>query len=64
MELALQVGSGVALVQVVEGEEMQFSEKFACLHCQRSFEELQPRMFSFNTPYGACPQCMGLGTTQ
>jgi len=63
MELALKVGSGVALVQVVDGEEMQFSEKFACMYCQRSFEELQPRMFSFNTPYGACPECMGLGTS-
>jgi excinuclease ABC subunit A len=63
MELALRVGSGVALVQVVEGEEMQFSERFACLTCQRSFEELQPRMFSFNTPYGACPECSGLGTS-
>ncbi len=63
MELALRVGMGVAAVQVVEGEEMSFSEKFACLNCQRSFEELQPRMFSFNTPYGACPQCTGLGTT-
>jgi excinuclease ABC subunit A len=61
MELALKVGGGVALVQVVDGEEMQFSERFACLYCQRSFEELQPRMFSFNTPYGACPECMGLG---
>ncbi len=37
--------------------------KFACLNCQRSFEELQPRMFSFNTPYGACPECTGLGAT-
>jgi excinuclease ABC subunit A len=63
MELALRVGNGVAMVQVVDGDEMTFSERFACLHCQRSFEELQPRMFSFNTPYGACPQCTGLGTT-
>jgi len=63
MELALKVGGGIALVQVVDGEEMQFSEKFACMYCQRSFEELQPRMFSFNTPYGACPECMGLGTS-
>jgi excinuclease ABC subunit A len=62
MELALKVGGGIALVQVVDGEEMQFSEQFACMYCQRSFEELQPRMFSFNTPYGACPECMGLGT--
>jgi excinuclease ABC subunit A len=42
-------------------EQLQFSEKFACLHCQRSFDELQPRMFSFNSPYGACPECTGLG---
>jgi excinuclease ABC subunit A len=63
MELALRVGTGVALVQVVDGEQMQFSERFACLYCQRSFEELQPRMFSFNTPYGACPECTGLGTS-
>jgi len=63
MELALRVGNGVAMVQVAEGEEMQFSERFACGHCQRSFEELQPRLFSFNTPYGACPECTGLGTS-
>ena len=44
-------------------EEMRFSERFACIDCQRSFEELQPRLFSFNTPYGACPDCMGLGTS-
>lgn len=63
MELALRVGNGVALIQVVDGEEMQFSERFACLRCQRSFEELQPRLFSFNTPHGACAECMGLGTS-
>ena len=63
MELALRVGSGVALVKIVDGDEMQFSERFACPECQRSFEELQPRLFSFNTPYGACPQCTGLGTS-
>ncbi len=63
MELALRVGNGVALVQVVGGEEMQFSERFACLQCQRSFEALQPRLFSFNTPHGACTECMGLGTS-
>jgi excinuclease ABC subunit A len=63
MELALRVGNGVAIVQVVDGEEMQFSERFACVYCQRSFEELQPRLFSFNTPYGACPECTGLGTS-
>ena len=69
MELALRVGNGVALVQALgeeggpPGEELTFSERFACLHCGRSFEELQPRIFSFNTPHGACPTCMGLGTS-
>jgi excinuclease ABC subunit A len=69
MELALKVGNGVALVQVLgeeggpPGEELTFSELFACINCGRSFEELQPRLFSFNTPYGACPTCMGLGTS-
>ena len=68
MELALRVGGGVALVQALDedgnpGEEMTFSERYACIHCQRSFEELQPRLFSFNTPYGACHDCMGLGTS-
>ena len=69
MELALKVGGGVALVQVLgeEGgapsEDLTFSERYACTNCQRSFEELQPRMFSFNTPYGACPECTGLGTS-
>jgi excinuclease ABC subunit A len=61
LELALRIGKGVASVQIVDGEELQFSEKFACVHCQRSFEELQPRAFSFNSPYGACPDCSGLG---
>ena len=63
MELALKVGNGIASVQVVDGEEMSFSEHFACLQCGRSFEDPQPRMFSFNTPYGACPECTGLGTS-
>ncbi len=42
-------------------EELTFSEKFACTHCGLSFDELAPRMFSFNSPYGACPECTGLG---
>ncbi len=68
MELALRVGGGVALVQVLDEdgnptEELTFSERYACTQCQRSFEELQPRLFSFNTPYGACADCMGLGTS-
>jgi len=62
METALKVGDGVASVQIVEGEELVFSQKASCLRCQRSFEEMAPRMFSFNSPYGACPACSGLGT--
>jgi len=62
METALKVGDGVASVQVVDGEELVFSQKASCLRCQRSFEEATPRMFSFNSPYGACPACSGLGT--
>ena len=62
LELALKIGKGVASVQIVDGDELQFSEKFACVNCQRSFDALEPRMFSFNSPYGACPDCTGLGS--
>jgi len=62
LETALKIGSGIASVQVVDGEEITFSESAACLNCGISFEELAPRAFSFNSPYGACPECMGLGT--
>jgi len=62
LETALKIGQGIASVQIVDGEEITFSENAACLHCGISFEELAPRAFSFNSPYGACPDCMGLGT--
>ena len=62
METALKIGQGIASVQIVDGEEITFSENAACLDCGISFEELAPRAFSFNSPYGACPACMGLGT--
>jgi len=65
VETALKLTQGLvgALVQAPGGkeEELSFSEKFACLECGLSFEELAPRMFSFNSPYGACPDCTGLG---
>jgi excinuclease ABC subunit A len=61
VETALKVGSGVVLVSIIGGEEMLFSEKFACVHCGISLGEISPRSFSFNTPYGACPACTGLG---
>lgn len=64
VQIALQYGDGVVLVDVVDQEELMFSERFACIDCGISMEELTPRMFSFNSPYGACPTCEGLGTRQ
>ncbi len=63
LETALGLGGGVVLVDVVGKEEIFFSEKFACIDCGISFDELTPRMFSFNSPYGACPACSGLGSS-
>jgi excinuclease ABC subunit A len=62
IETALKVGQGTASVQIVDGEQMTFSQKFACIPCGRSFDSLEPRMFSFNSPYGACEECKGLGS--
>ena len=62
VETALNLASGIVLVDVVGKKELMFSEHFACIDCGISYEELTPRMFSFNTPYGACPTCDGLGT--
>jgi excinuclease ABC subunit A len=61
IELALKLAKGLVTILTVSGDEQIFSEKFACPDCGFSFEELTPRMFSFNTPYGACPDCDGLG---
>jgi len=61
LETALQFGEGIAIADVIGGKEMLFSQKFACPDCGVSLEELSPRMFSFNSPYGACPSCHGLG---
>jgi excinuclease ABC subunit A len=61
LETALKLGSGVATASIVDGEEMLFSENYACAHCGLSFSELEPRSFSFNSPHGACPDCDGLG---
>jgi excinuclease ABC subunit A len=62
LETALRLSDGVALIDVVDGPAMSFSQHFACPECGISFEELQPRNFSFNSPYGACTTCSGLGT--
>ncbi|CAH2030333.1 excinuclease ABC subunit UvrA [Trichlorobacter ammonificans] len=62
LETALGHAEGVVTVEIVEGERLTFSEKFACTDCGISYPEIAPRMFSFNNPYGACPDCTGLGT--
>ncbi|MFW5790902.1 MAG: excinuclease ABC subunit UvrA [Bacillota bacterium] len=61
IETALDNGEGLVIVDQIDGEELTFSEKFACPDCGVSLEELTPRMFSFNSPYGACSNCDGLG---
>jgi len=61
VETALKMAGGTVLISVVDGEEMLYSEQFACVHCNISMGELEPRTFSFNNPHGACPTCTGLG---
>ncbi|WP_313804415.1 excinuclease ABC subunit UvrA [Cytobacillus sp.] len=62
METALKLGDGKVLIDVIGEEELLFSENHACPHCDFSIGELEPRMFSFNSPFGACPECDGLGS--
>ncbi|HEY9785074.1 MAG TPA: hypothetical protein V6D17_06705, partial [Candidatus Obscuribacterales bacterium] len=62
LSLALKWGKSIALVDM-GGKQLLFSEKFACANCNLSFAEISPRVFSFNSPYGACPDCHGLGCT-
>jgi len=64
LETALRLADGRVLVDVLEHEELLFSEHHACPLCGFSIGELEPRMFSFNSPFGACPSCDGLGSTQ
>ena len=61
VETALKLGAGVVLVSVIDGEELLFSEHFACVYCGISVGEIEPRTFSFNNPHGACTACTGLG---
>ena len=61
VEAALREGSGVAQVAIQGGEELSFSEQFACVQCGASLLEIEPRTFSFNSPHGACSACTGLG---
>lgn len=62
LELALKLAGGSVLVDLMDERELVFSQNFACTECGISMEEISPRMFSFNNPYGACPECSGLGT--
>jgi excinuclease ABC subunit A len=64
VETTLKLGNGALLVSVIDGEERLYSEKFACIYCGISIDEIAPRTFSFNSPHGACPECTGLGTKQ
>jgi excinuclease ABC subunit A len=61
VETAMRLSGGLVVASVVDGEDMLFSQNYACPDCNISIEELAPRMFSFNNPYGACPTCSGLG---
>jgi excinuclease ABC subunit A len=62
VETALKLAEGLVIVNIPKDEDRLFSEHFACHDCGISLEEIEPRLFSFNSPYGACPQCSGLGT--
>ncbi|MCK5689533.1 excinuclease ABC subunit A, partial [Myxococcota bacterium] len=61
VELALKMAEGLVLIGIPEGEEFLFSEHFACTQCDISYPEAEPRLFSFNSPFGACRRCDGLG---
>ena len=61
IETATKLSNGKVLIDIIDGEKVLFSENFACPYCDYSLEELEPRIFSFNAPYGACPDCKGLG---
>ena len=64
IETAISLAEGLVVIDVVDGEELTFSERFACPEHGVSLPELQPRIFSFNSPHGACPRCHGLGAQQ
>ena len=61
LENVLRLGDGLAMVDVQDGEMLQFSQSFSCPDCGISIDEIEPRSFSFNNPFGACPDCYGLG---
>lgn len=61
LETALSLGNGIVEIADIDGDSQIYSEQFACVTCGISLPDIQPRLFSFNNPYGACPTCMGLG---
>ena len=61
IEIALKMAEGILKIDVIDGETMTFSESFSCPDCNESIDEIEPRSFSFNNPFGACPCCTGLG---
>ncbi len=61
LENVLELAGGLAIVDVIDGESLTFSQSFACPDCEISISEIEPRSFSFNNPFGACPDCFGLG---
>ena len=61
IENVLELSNGLLMVDVIDGETMQFSQSFSCPDCGISIDEIEPRSFSFNNPFGACPECFGLG---
>lgn len=61
IETVMELGGGLMAVNVIDGEEIYFSQSFSCPDCGINIEEVEPRSFSFNNPFGACPDCFGLG---
>jgi excinuclease ABC subunit A len=64
IETATKLSGGLVIISQVDGPESLYSQNFACVGCGFSYQEISPRMFSFNSPYGACPACSGLGAHQ
>ena len=62
IETALKLANGIVVLDVIDADELVFSEHLACHDCGLSFEEFEPRSFSFNSPFGACPECTGIGS--
>jgi excinuclease ABC subunit A len=63
IQTATKLANGLVLISIVDGEEKLYSQKLACVECGTSVPELEPRSFSFNSPYGACEECAGIGST-